>query len=372
MNVIEQFKKERVAEDIKRSDEAYKLIYDFQKDFPLENIKALALDDYLYVPYDEYNPSQSFCSRIWRDMNSVSSKGNVRPNMFGIYTLNNKIEIFGKYLEPFGDDVDAAFTYLKKEMYNMLVEVGKDNYEAVKACEINRAFRYKLLEIYYPDKFIHVHTEKTLNEYCDRIGISYDPKEEQVYRNLALKEWKDSVPEFSGWNNSLFMSFCVWLCHNNIKFDGSSYVVKDNASKAKKIDEEICETSSIGEVKEAIVKVRVNQGIFRDLLLRKSEKCCLCGVSNKNLLIASHIKPWSDSTPEEKLHVENGLLMCPNHDKLFDQGWISFDDEGKIIISEQLGDVDRMYMNVNPNFVIEMTDSKKKYMQYHRENVFKG
>ena len=52
------------------------------------------------------------------------------------------------------------------------------------------------------------------------------------------------------------------------------------------------------------------------------------------LLVASHIKPWSISDANEKLDIHNGLLMCPNHDKLFDRGYISFDDTGRILISE--------------------------------------
>ena len=56
------------------------------------------------------------------------------------------------------------------------------------------------------------------------------------------------------------------------------------------------------------------------------------------LLVASHIKPWSISDANEKLDIHNGLLMCPNHDKLFDRGYISFDDTGRILISEKLDD----------------------------------
>lgn len=141
---------------------------------------------------------------------------------------------------------------------------------------------------------------------------------------------------------------------------------------AQKLEEELQRIPDAGGEREAIVKVRVNQGIFRDRLLLRYKKCCLCGVSNEDLLIASHIKPWRDSEVDEKLDVDNGLLLCPDHDKLFDQGWISFDDDGKILITRQLDEVNRMYMNINPAIRFVPFDGNKKYLAYHRKHIFKG
>ena len=62
--------------------------------------------------------------------------------------------------------------------------------------------------------------------------------------------------------------------------------------------------------------------------------------------------------------------MCPNHDRLFDKGYITFDDEGKIIVSDRLKENDRVFLNVNSRMYIELTESNKKYLKFHRENVF--
>ena len=92
-----------------------------------------------------------------------------------------------------------------------------------------------------------------------------------------------------------------------------------------------------GDEREAIVKIRINQDKFRESLIKKyNGKCCLCGVDYLSMLVASHIKPWAKSDKYEKLDIENGLLLCPNHDKLFDSGLISFDSKGKIMISSKL------------------------------------
>lgn len=134
---------------------------------------------------------------------------------------------------------------------------------------------------------------------------------------------------------------------------------------------EIDNSTIDGAEKSALVKIRVNQGVFRDRLLKKYSKCCLCGVHNEAFLIASHIKAWVESSSKEKLDVENGLLLCPNHDKLFDGGWISFDDNGHILISNAMETSDKIFMNVRDDMEIFLSEKNRQYMKYHRENVFK-
>ena len=145
---------------------------------------------------------------------------------------------------------------------------------------------------------------------------------------------------------------------------------QENLKIVQEIEESLETLCIEGEEKEAVVKVRVNQGAFRDRLIKRFGQCCLCNVSEPRMLIASHIKPWAVSEASEKLDIDNGFLMCPNHDKLFDQGWITFDNDGKIFISNSLKEVDRVYLNVNPDMKIHVREGNKKYLEYHRENVF--
>lgn len=64
--------------------------------------------------------------------------------------------------------------------------------------------------------------------------------------------------------------------------------------------------------------------------------------------------------------------MCPNHDKLFDQGWITFDDDGNIVIADRLSERDRNALNIKANMKISLTEKNKTYLQYHRKNKFKN
>lgn len=138
------------------------------------------------------------------------------------------------------------------------------------------------------------------------------------------------------------------------------------------IEEYECGTDDFkcGYEKEALIKARVNQGYFRELLKAKYKHCCLCGVDDSSFLIASHIKPWNISDKNEKVDVNNGLLLCPNHDKLFDGGFISFDDNGSILISPKLSERNMVFMNVNRDMKVDINEDNKNYFEYHREHIF--
>lgn len=137
------------------------------------------------------------------------------------------------------------------------------------------------------------------------------------------------------------------------------------------IDKEIETKQLQGEEREALIKVRVNQSAFRKLLMRRYTHCCLCDVDDESLLAASHIKPWAKSSHAEKVDVNNGLLLCPNHDKLFDRGYISFDNGGHIVISDELSKNCAISMNIKNDMQIELSNDNIKYMEYHRNNVLK-
>ena len=117
--------------------------------------------------------------------------------------------------------------------------------------------------------------------------------------------------------------------------------------------------------KERLIKARIGQGKFKKLLIQRECKCALCGVTDPRMLIASHIKPWSTSTNEERLDVHNGLLLCPNHDALFDKQLISFSNQGEITISPTIDETARIFMNVNKKMQVTLTEKQLEYMEDH-------
>lgn len=124
--------------------------------------------------------------------------------------------------------------------------------------------------------------------------------------------------------------------------------------------------------KERIVKSRIGQSKFKQKLLTQTKQCALCGVNDERFLIASHIKPWSQSTNEERLDVNNGLLLCPNHDSLFDKGYLSFDSDGTLLVSDELNESTRIFMNINFPNKIQINSNKIEYINWHLHYRFKS
>lgn len=133
-----------------------------------------------------------------------------------------------------------------------------------------------------------------------------------------------------------------------------------------------------GKEKVESRKVRVNQRFFREAVLSAyGGKCCITGIDLKAVLIASHIKPWTQSNREEKLNPRNGLCLNALHDRAFDRGLIAVNDDYTIavssLVSQSTNDAVRSMLLWYQSQEIE-TPSKfhphPEFLQWHRNNVF--
>jgi putative restriction endonuclease len=125
---------------------------------------------------------------------------------------------------------------------------------------------------------------------------------------------------------------------------------------------------------ERLVIQRVGQGIFRSALLDYWQgRCCVTGLELPELLRASHIKPWAEcSTDDERLDVFNGLLLAPHLDALFDAGWVTFDDDGLVLVSAALPGDAAMLLGVSATWrMVSMAAAHRTYLAYHRSHVFR-
>lgn len=370
--LLEKFENEYLEIARKKEDEENKWRKAFIAEYPREDILSMQIDSYLI---SRKRADNTFCRRICSELNNVfhiNVGDNVWEEVFGIAVKNGKqLKMSKSLVNKYGDDYNSAFAYIKKEIISLLNEVDKGNYAAVECCELSYDVKYMLLIIYCPDKILPVCNINLIFRYCERTGITFDYYKEIIHCSNLLISFKNDVPEFHDWSHSIFTSFCDWLYKNNRDIDGNFLRSEARITKTSIITE-IDDLNLKGEEKDAIVKMRVNQGVFRNKLLQRYDACCICGISNQSLLIASHIKPWSISEPVEKLDIDNGFLMCPNHDRLFDKGLITFDDDGKIMISNKLSDTDKEALNISDEINILITQNNRKYLQYHRQKVFEN
>lgn len=133
-----------------------------------------------------------------------------------------------------------------------------------------------------------------------------------------------------------------------------------------------------GETKVREVKTRVNQNEFRQIVLANYDgKCALTGIDLSELLVASHIIPWS-ANEQERLNPENGICLSSLYDKAFDKGLISFTDNNRVLLSNRLKEnVGKEYyaQYFEPIANVELVTPRKyhinpKFLEWHRDCIF--
>jgi putative restriction endonuclease len=91
-----------------------------------------------------------------------------------------------------------------------------------------------------------------------------------------------------------------------------------------------------GIERERLVRQRVNQCFFRKMILAGyNNTCCITGLQQPELLVASHIRRWADD-PENRMNPRNGLALNALHDRAFEAGLIGIDAEYRVVLSPAL------------------------------------
>jgi hypothetical protein len=123
-----------------------------------------------------------------------------------------------------------------------------------------------------------------------------------------------------------------------------------------------------------LTEVRSKQSLFKRRLLTVEKQCRLTGLTDLRFLRASHIKPWSKCTSGgERVDGSNGLLLTPNADLLFDRGWITFEDSGKLVRSDHLPAevIERIGLDLKQGRGCgAFFERQRTYLEFHRNQVF--
>lgn len=124
--------------------------------------------------------------------------------------------------------------------------------------------------------------------------------------------------------------------------------------------------------RQALTLARKGQGRFRADLMQRDPRCLITGVDDDRLLVASHIRPWARChTHHERLDPDNGILLTPTYDRLFDRGLITFEESGRVETSPQLSRATMERLRFDPSVRVRRFDqSTAVYLDYHHEHVF--
>lgn len=126
--------------------------------------------------------------------------------------------------------------------------------------------------------------------------------------------------------------------------------------------------------RKGLVTSRVGQGAYRKSIIHRWEyQCAVTGFDKLNVLIASHILPWSESNDDQRLDVHNGILLSPTYDALFDKHLITFENSGKIILSDTIENQAYQKIGVTGNEKIQnLSQYNFDYLEKHRTRFYEG
>ncbi|MBR1447365.1 MAG: HNH endonuclease [Prevotella sp.] len=137
-----------------------------------------------------------------------------------------------------------------------------------------------------------------------------------------------------------------------------------------------------GKERDLVIKQRVNQSVFRSMILSNyEERCAITGINIPELLVAGHIIPWAESTPQQKLNPENGICLSALYDKAFDKGLITISpDDFTVSLSSVLCEYesheffDRHFGSIRGQKIIMPIEHRpnRDFLAYHRDRIFLG
>ncbi|OCS89192.1 HNH endonuclease [Caryophanon latum] len=117
---------------------------------------------------------------------------------------------------------------------------------------------------------------------------------------------------------------------------------------------------------------RIGHQTYKNELLKLwNNECAICKINIPDLLIASHAKPWRDCNDDERVDPYNGLLLCAHHDALFDKGFISFDENGNIILCRELSNSSPVVYAIDIQMTINIHEKNIPYLIWHRSHVLR-
>lgn len=167
---------------------------------------------------------------------------------------------------------------------------------------------------------------------------------------------------------------------NSLSFDVVSEWLEDAVEDSIRVNTQLSETE-----KQQLILARRGQGRFRDNVIELEPACRLTGITNRSLLIASHIRPWRlCKSANERLDGMNGLMLTPDADHLFDRGFITFADDGQVLVSRRVASDDLRRLGfqelARQRFGVaeapamwntgQFAPAQRDYLAYHREAIF--
>ena len=250
-------------------------------------------------------------------------------------------------------------------------EYMKPQQEYIRKKDMKERFDKYFLEIKeIKEQILNFKIEKYMKDDKSRIYIYVNSLFWEIMRKIALPNISYlSVLKLKDEKEDIVYYFRIFI---DYKPDITGYQMPEEKEQEVTIEND---NKISQKTKETIIRARIGQGKYREDLLEECPYCPFTLVNDERLLIASHIKPWAKADNKEKIDPKNGFMFTPTYDKLFDRGFITFDDDKKIIVSPWLSPMNQKRLKIYTGLCITklpLDEKRKEYLKYHRENVFKS
>ena len=224
--------------------------------------------------------------------------------------------------------------------------------------------------------FIKQKSEIQYNDWIDGEFLHWEGENMHISDKRIINAKKNNEKIFLFYRNKHHTDFTfygeviLWGCLEETK-KPSNFIYKIPALSENQTIKNNNKSEIVNKI-DPNIKNKAAKGQFKQQVFMDWEgKCAVTSLSDPNLLSFAYIKPWGQCSHKERYDSCNGLLLLPSLKHLLNRGFISFDDNGKILISDQLSQINQDILNINTDMCLYKIDSKlKNYLNFHRKNVF--
>lgn len=167
------------------------------------------MEGYLFAK-SGYERGDTFCCWVYSKLNEIATTGNLRPDIFGIYYRNgNELSLSRTFKREYDNDFEAAYNEIRRQIVWLLEDVSMDKYDVIEKVDLAKLFVYKILVVYFPDKFLPICVKKMMEEVCVAMDLPFSDKKKVIlYDNIKLREMKEEHQSIRYWDNETFLGFC--------------------------------------------------------------------------------------------------------------------------------------------------------------------
>lgn len=266
---------------------------------------------------------------------------------------NNKDIIFKENIILFNDAIIKNFYDLVTNDYLLFNILKNDKSKKVWELGYNQEVKKSVFSIMLQGPIKHLESK----------WFEYQKETKSIKLNFNINNYEEDC------------NYLESLCYVAIKKSIPWYQDKDNKEINNILYYDYNELITNGILEfNSEYQNRKYQHIFRKSVLDRDGKCLICCIQNTKILEACHIKPYKDSDYMEKYDQNNGITLCSNHHRLFDNGLFTFDKNWNIKISKNLSEYDdnlffRQYDNCHKQTLLKFP-STNNYTKFHHNNIF--